>query len=547
MRRAILCLTVMLLLTVTSSAETDRVHQPVYSDDLQRQSVLVTFEFVDAADNPVYVSWAGSDIQANLRRIDNDYEWDEPCFVDGDNVVAGTEYAPGLEPGSYRLEVAVGHYGNTSHEFEVRGKELALTVQLPHERRVIRVKYVDGLGETLEWVRYAPRFMAGLARLPRFESQYPEPVLRLPPRSLGGRGGFGHRRASGRGGGPATRLLTDDGVMYIHVFEGAGGTLNVPLGDGLYGVESMTFTEPFAEELLVEVFPTAAYFEMEEVAEVRNEGDPGYKRSYTVPRAAAATPESKFTRETKVEASPTVLAWARDARAIGSSTVPARLVDGVWRWSELDEMTPAVTGTWTSATAGFRGHRLTSGFGRASNQYIFNDRTTPIRLFAEDNEFRGTFLRVLDADGNRVPFAEAVIMPLDQDKVASAMREHEIKLEEDNRRPSENAGISGFRAYISEHAPDEEVKRAIGRAAWDALEKREYRLRFAMFSAWYDSHQRMDGDADGFVIAPHVRLEEGQRYVLYVWGESRHDLRPDLRLVIEGQGPITDLGVIRLR
>ena len=90
------------------------------------------------------------------------------------------------------------------------------------------------------------------------------------------------------------------------------------------------------------------------------------------------------------------------------------------------------------------------------------------------------------------------------------------------------------------------LEEAMDAATWRDLEQDKYRYRYARFGAWYDSHQRIDGDEDGYLIAPHFTLEKGKSYVMYLWHTSRDDLMPDARIVIRGAGEATDLGVVRL-
>jgi hypothetical protein len=130
------------------------------------------------------------------------------------------------------------------------------------------------------------------------------------------------------------------------------------------------------------------------------------------------------------------------------------------------------------------------------------------------------------------------------------MKELEAKLAAKGNRPPNPVNLDADVQSSLRQAADEEdeqmIRKALGSSVYANLQKREYRLRYAKFGAWYDSHHRMDGDEDGYVIAPHVVLDKGELYVLYIWGPSRDDLKPDLRLIVRGEGDTTDFGVIRL-
>lgn len=69
---------------------------------------------------------------------------------------------------------------------------------------------------------------------------------------------------------------------------------------------------------------------------------------------------------------------------------------------------------------------------------------------------------------------------------------------------------------------------------------------YARRGAWYDSHRRLKSDSKGYLLARGFRLTEGRVYVLYLWSNSRDDLKPDARVVFRAEGELTDLGAILL-
>jgi len=563
-QRALVAVVAATLMFAVVRADPDAAINPDYSDDLKRQNVPVRFKLVDSKDRPIaakvsgeWVSY-GHPICAYLQRIlgpeETNLKWTVPSFIDGEDIIGGTPDVPGLEPGTYRLDVRVGHYGRTQHVIEVGDEPVTATVRLPNSMRLIRIKYTDDAGDELAWVPEPPRFEG--PRLDLFvhgRTNVPHGVLRLPPVThQTGRPGGG---AVGLGPGigplrqPQHRHLTDDGVILVPVFDGVEGKIIVPLREILFFEKERTLEPPFEDEIEIKLEVSQGY----PIATARwpavNEDDPGLKKLHS-PVPSGADTERSFEHSVTLKASPTVRAWVRAARTkpAGSEqrSWPGHF-DGERFWSDREGGTPRING-YSHRGGNFR---VLPEEEAEHNSMIFTSRAffRPIALDAEDGEIRGTFFRVLDADGQRIPFAEAVIMPLEEDEIASQMRELEVRLDEAVNRPvaPEYAPWRGnLMANLTPESTDEEVREAIGDEAWDALEKNEFRRRYARFSAWYDSFKRMDGDADGYVIAPHVRLEAGKRYVLYVWGSSRDDLKPDLRLVVEGQGSVTDFGVIQL-
>lgn len=162
-------------------------------------------------------------------------------------------------------------------------------------------------------------------------------------------------------------------------------------------------------------------------------------------------------------------------------------------------------------------------------------------------------MRVVAADGTPTPVVEVSPIPIEEDQLATAMRKLETDLAAKGERPPAPETFDLQRQNALRAAVDKNkgynaagLKEAMGDEIHDALQKKEYRDRYALYGAWYNSHWRMDGDEDGYVMSGYVNLEKDKLYALYIWGKSRDDLNPDMRVVVRGQGEATDLGVIRL-
>jgi hypothetical protein len=543
MRRSIAILLLLLLVLPALAQDEPAPHKPDYGPALHRKLVPVEFTFRDAAGEPVRLDHHASAGKARFTRIAGDYRWTAQCWVDalGGKVFGGSTALPGLEPGEYLFEADLGYYGQVQNRITVAAQVVRKTLRTPHSRKVITLKYVDNAGNPLKVIPAKPRFDQEVKRLGNPEIKLPSPVLRLPPARDRGGGAVMHRRAR-RGG--ITNTLTDKGKCLLTVFDG-GGNVIVPLSEKWFGKESVELPAPFDKaEYDVRVAPSDAWKALDvDELKVWNADDPGLRHFNS--RQSAAVSVQQQPHKVTMTMSPTVRAWARFGTVmVGFKDIGGRYAPGCFEFAKPPEEIGGV-----NFAARDSSEAIDLDYVR---QARFKRNELPkLKVFGDaTGATDGTFFRVVGHTGEPIPFCEATVMPLDDDKLAQAMRAHEQTLSLKNARPPapETLDIE-VQDKLAEAAEEEDealVAREVGDAAFDNLQKREYRLRYAKYGAWYDSHHRMDGDEDGYVIAPHVVLEKGELYVLYIWGPSRDDLKPDLRLVVRGEGDTTDFGVIRL-
>ncbi|MBX3460242.1 MAG: hypothetical protein KF696_09840 [Planctomycetes bacterium] len=345
--------------------------------------------------------------------------------------------------------------------------------------------------------------------------------------------------------------MLDNGWCSATVFDGGEGVLKFLLGKDSFGVEQFEVAAPFTKnEYTAKVAPSRAWQEFDPAKfEILNEGDPGLAKHNT---PASDTNAPRSTRHVlKFAFSPTVAAWARYAKLMhGGNYAHGRIeAGGVSFDREID------AASWLelhSRPAGWEVFDTDSGSdlaSQAARRLRDDDRSWCLRTDGTGRVV-GVFARLLAADGTPARFAEASVFLLADDKQAQEMRKLEADLAAAGKRPKPPEELPTSEQNELRDAAElgdlEALKKAMSPATYEALAKREHRIRYAMFGAWYDSHQRIDADADGYLIAPHFKLEKGKQYVMYLWHTSRDDLKPDARIVVRGEGDVTDLGVIRL-
>jgi hypothetical protein len=70
------------------------------------------------------------------------------------------------------------------------------------------------------------------------------------------------------------------------------------------------------------------------------------------------------------------------------------------------------------------------------------------------------------------------------------------------------------------------------------------RLRLARHGAWYDTWAKAGTDCHGYGSNSGFFLEDDTKYLLYLWGASRDDLKPDLRVEFTFKAGGVDLGAL---
>jgi len=155
--------------------------------------------------------------------------------------------------------------------------------------------------------------------------------------------------------------------------------------------------------------------------------------------------------------------------------------------------------------------------------------------------FQGVILRAITADGVGVPQSQVSVMPLKEEKVALRLK----KILQDaasKGEPIKAEGKGSIAAKEDKDVTDNDLRDVLGQATFTALASRESRLRFARKGVWYANEAIATGDPHGFVLAPEALLEPGEKYVLYLWGGSRNEYTPDLRVEFTYTSAGVDLG-----
>ncbi len=171
------------------------------------------------------------------------------------------------------------------------------------------------------------------------------------------------------------------------------------------------------------------------------------------------------------------------------------------------------------------------------------------RLLELEVPFTGVSFRGVTAEGSGLPAVCASIFPLSDEKTALRLKQVETDLAARDERPNivfipKDAAESLLGADKS--TSDADLKEWMGEDVFNALPDRECRLRFGRFGAWYDTRRVVKSDEHGYVLNNKIELKPGTKYVMYVWGGSRDDLKPDARVEFTYDGKAVDLGAIVL-
>lgn len=528
-------------------------HKPDHGAALKRALAPVEITIKDAAGAPVVIDrHAVTNAHINqLIRLDGEYSWQVPSEFDQLRGVltGGSPSAPGLEPGEYQVDLALGRYGAVSEKIRVGKEGLKKELRAPLSRKTIKLRFVDEAGNPVASIPNIPRFEEKEVYNTAFEDVLPTPVLRLPPRLTApdvGKGGFSFRRARG---GSSPVVLLKDGWCHATVFDGGAGVLSVSLSEKHFGIKVYEIKSPFEQEYTVKVTLSDAWrgLDLEERGVV-NKDDPGLIETNKPAKPAEAGAQKPHSVKLKLPS--TVQAWSRYARVIEDD-----YVHGLIRPTGIDF--PVKVGPVEALyLSSMPTHWPLDWNYIDADDYSIKARTnrsddrSPLLVADGKGTVPGVFARVLTSSGAPARFVEATVIALEDDKIAKAMLDLEVKLEAAGKRPPACDTLPVLTQQELREAEMEKdeaaLKSAMDGETYASLERAEYRFRYARFGAWYDSHQRIDGDADGYLMAPHFTLEKDKGYVVYLWHTSRNDLKPDARIVIRGTGDTTDLGVIRL-
>lgn len=162
----------------------------------------------------------------------------------------------------------------------------------------------------------------------------------------------------------------------------------------------------------------------------------------------------------------------------------------------------------------------------------------------------GLYFRAVDPWGAGLPWVEATLHALEDDARAQRLRDIEIRGNKDGWRPDLSFRFANARERDPSGLTEDDLNRERVREFVGEDFERECKddadLKFYLRTgAWYDSYTRLRGGEYGYHIDLERKLTPGKKYVLYLWSNSRHDLRPDARIVFQA-AEVTDLGVITL-
>ncbi len=151
-------------------------------------------------------------------------------------------------------------------------------------------------------------------------------------------------------------------------------------------------------------------------------------------------------------------------------------------------------------------------------------------------------LRAVGENGEGLPWVSGTLLEYEQDEFCQGIRDAlggtHPRIEADHLQHAEAMATEG-------EAREAAIENLIGEETARLLTQPQQREWFAKHGAWYDTNSRMRSHEHGYVL--HERkLEPGKVYVLYLWSESRDDLKPDRRIVFKATEGVTDLGVITL-
>ncbi|MHC4839659.1 MAG: hypothetical protein ACYTDT_01705 [Planctomycetota bacterium] len=151
-----------------------------------------------------------------------------------------------------------------------------------------------------------------------------------------------------------------------------------------------------------------------------------------------------------------------------------------------------------------------------------------------------------------LPWTHGVLLPMHEDKLAQTVR---AKMQEapdgtvpnlDNHDPLTYADDLNGLIEVEDGKEQEALKKLIGEKNYNAFDTHEQRKWFAENGSWYNPRSKVFTDEHGYVLTRQHKLEAGGAYVLYLWSNSRDQMKPDKRIVFKAGENNTDLGVIRL-
>lgn len=578
------------------------VHQPQYGPALQRGGARISFEFYDSKGLAVRASdFPIARLFRNLGR----YQLREDAGPDAEDrriLALGTgvkdgQYG-GLEPGEYELTAYSRRWGRVTHRFSVRrGESRVDRIDLPFHERIICIRFVHPDGTPVTHIRGGPEIDDTMRER--------EPVLDTPPHVLGPHkpsvnmwhaSYFRYRRSESL----KEVSATDDGRWWVPVVAGKQSTVSFHLHSDMWGQDEILFVDDFSgpqwdEHIVTLNTPSDFATRLETLKKIGNDnpGDRNARHRDLAPlpsaprvdRQTGSAPDLPVARLDLRPLGPTVLAFAQGIHV----TIRAQRGDAYKSYplapSEIPYLLTPQGGEFAEFAWGdearFGGHELWFAFhaqialdggcrliepaqGPVSKRDSLGCAFTPDLLKlpllrpqkAESlAEFAArspkvtckpmlTF-RAVGELTEGLPWVEGTLLRLDQDGAAASVRE---TLVEQGVRPelSENQQIELQKVFAQRsHERQPSIDQVLGSEVCSLLPLPDQREWFARQRAWYDNSSRLFSQEHGYALHE-CELNPGQYYVLYLWSESRDDLKPDRRIVFKATEGVTDLGVITL-
>jgi hypothetical protein len=564
----------------------------------------VSFEFYDSKGMPVRAS--DFPVICLYRRLGR-YRLREDAGPDADDRrvlalgtgVKGGQYS-GLEPGDYELVALSKRWGEVTHRFSVRrGESRVDRIDLPFSERVICIRFLHGDGTPVTHIRGGPEF--------HHEIREREPVLDTPEFVLGPYDVGSNWWASSAFRRRQTDRFkdvyaTDEGRWYVPVVEGKQSTFSFWLHDELWGQVEVVFADDFTgpqwDEYIVTLNTPSDFALRLEAFNKLGDENPGHRdvrQRDTAPLHPALTTEHTtgpapsadldIARLDLRPLGPTALAFAQalhvNIRALrgeayksfpsAPSEIPYLISPQGGEFAEFtwgDDARYGGHALWFAFQAQITldgGCRLiTPPYGPRSKRDSLGCAFTPDvlklpLLRPQKGESLADFaarspevlckpmltFRAVGESGEGLPWVEGTIVGLDQDGTAASVRE---TFNEQHVQPVLDESQRAELQHALSLRPNKRlslIDRILGAEICSLLPLPEQREWYARHETWFDTGSRIFSQEHGYVLHE-CKLEPGRVYVLYLWSESRNDLKPDRRIVFKATEGLTDLGVITL-
>ncbi|MEE9310890.1 MAG: hypothetical protein V3V10_00630, partial [Planctomycetota bacterium] len=160
--------------------------------------------------------------------------------------------------------------------------------------------------------------------------------------------------------------------------------------------------------------------------------------------------------------------------------------------------------------------------------------------------------RAVGESDEGLPWVQGVLMPLEQEELALAVKARMQSTADDSVPNLDNVAKKDYANKMTdleqakESTQAEKLKALIGEDNYKLFENDKQRQWFANNGSWYNSQMKVFSDDHGYILTRQHKLADGSDYVLYLWSNSRDQMKPDTRIVFKAGKDNTDLGVIRL-